>query len=90
MLANCPLDELLTGTKRVRAVLDDGCAPGQPPQGTIWERFQRREWLMTVRGFSSDTLDYLRSKYPVKNVEVIELGLEDIFKDFIRGRRAST
>jgi ABC-2 type transport system ATP-binding protein len=89
LLAHCPTDELLTGTKRIRAVLHDGCTPDEPPEGTIWQRFQRREWLLTVRGFSPATLDFLRNKYPVENVEVIDLGLEDVFKDYVKGRRAS-
>lgn len=89
LLADCPTDELLTRTKRIRAVLKDGCSPDRAPDGTIWQRFQHREWLLTVRGYSPAALDYLRNKYPLEHVEVIDLGLEDIFKDFIKGRRAS-
>ena len=89
LLTHCPTEELLTGTKRIRAVLTDGCTPGDPPEGTIWQRVQRREWLLTVRGFTPDTLDSLRHNYPVDTVEVIDLGIEDIFKDFVKGRRAS-
>ena len=89
LLADCPTDELLTRTKRIRVVLHDGCSPDVPPEGTIWQRFHRREWLLTVRGYSPATLDDLRNRYPLENVEVIDLGLEDVFKDFIRGRRAS-
>ena len=89
LLAHCPTEELLTGTKRIRAVLQDGCSPGEPPEGTIWQRFQHREWLLTVRGFSPATLEYLRGNYQVQSVEVIDLGLEDVFKDFIKGRRVT-
>jgi ABC-2 type transport system ATP-binding protein len=87
LLAVCPTDELLTGTRRVRVVLADGCTPGEPPEGTIWHRFQGREWLLTVRPFSSATLDYLRQRYRVESLEVVGLGLEDVFKDYIRGQR---
>jgi hypothetical protein len=80
---------LLNGTKRIRAVLRDGCIAGPPPEGTIWQRVQNREWLITVRGFSPSTLDYLRTKYSLDNVEVIDLGLEDVFKDLIKGRKAA-
>ncbi|MBN2561195.1 MAG: ABC transporter ATP-binding protein [Phycisphaerae bacterium] len=90
LLVHCPTDDLLTGTKRIRAVLRDGCQPGKPPDGTIWQRLQRREWLLTVRGFTPATLDYLRNRCPVENVEVIDLGLEDVFKDYVKGRRALT
>jgi len=89
LLAECPTEELLVRTKRVRAVLHDGATPGEPPAGTIWQRFQHREWLLTVRGFSPDTVEYLKAKYPVDSVEVLDLGLEDVFKDFVKGRRAS-
>jgi ABC-2 type transport system ATP-binding protein len=89
LLAECPTEELLVGTKRVRAVLRDGATPGEPPVGTIWQRFQRREWLLTVRGFSEDTVEYLKANYPVDTVEVLDLGLEEVFKDFVKGRRAS-
>ncbi len=87
LLVSCPTEELLKTTKRVRAVVRDGCTPDRPPEGTIWQRFERREWLLTVRGFSPATLGYLRSTYPIENVEVQDLGLEDVFKDYIRGQR---
>ncbi|MCP4663823.1 MAG: ABC transporter ATP-binding protein [bacterium] len=87
LLVSCPTEELLTGTKRVRVVLGNGGSPGEPPAGTIWQRFQHREWLLTVRGFSPDTVEYLRNRFPVENIDVIDLGLEDVFKDFVKGRR---
>ena len=87
LLACCPTEELLRTTKRIRAVVRDGCTPDRPPEGTIWQRFERREWLLTVRPFSPATLEYLRGTYPVENVEVQDLGLEDVFKDYIRGQK---
>ena len=89
LIDHCRTEDLLNATKRIRAVLSDGCAPGPPPEGTIWQRVQNREWLMTVRGFSPSTLEYLRTKYSLDNVEVIDLGLEDVFKDLIKGRKAT-
>ena len=88
LLTHCPTEELSTGTKRIRAVLRDGCSPGEPPDGTIWQRFHHREWLLTVRGFSPATVEYLRNKCSVENVEVTDLGLEEVFKDYVKGRRA--
>jgi len=89
LIDHCRTEDLLNGTKRIRAVLSDGCAPGPPPEGTIWQRVQNREWLMTVRGFSPSTVEYLRTKYSLDNIEVIDLGLEDVFKDLIKGRKAA-
>jgi ABC-2 type transport system ATP-binding protein len=87
LLVCCPTEELLKTTKRIRAVLRDGCTPDRPPEGTIWQRFERREWLLTVRGFSPATVEYLRGTYPIENVEVQDLALEDVFKDYIRGQK---
>ena len=89
LIDHCRTEDLLSATKRIRAVLSDGCVPGPPPVGTIWQRVQNREWLMTVRGFSPSTVEYLRTKYSLDNVEVIDLGLEDVFKDLIKGRKAT-
>lgn len=89
LIDHCRTEDLLNGTKRIRAVLSDGCAPGPAPEGTIWQRVNHREWLITVRGFSPSTLEFLRTKYALDNVEVIALGLEDVFKDLIKGRKAT-
>ncbi len=88
-LVQCSVDSLLTGTKRIRAVLRDGCTPGRPPDGMIWQRVQNREWLLTVKDFAADTVECLRAANQLEQVEVIDLGLEDIFKDYIRGQRVS-
>lgn len=89
LIAYGPVDTLVMGTKRIRVVLENGTAPGEPPAGTVWQRRDRREWLLTVYGFSSATLDHLYGFYPVRNIEVSDLGLEDVFKDFVKGRRES-
>ena len=82
----CPL---LRSTKRIRAVLTDGCAPRHPPEHTIRQRVNNREWLLTVKDFSPATVERLRATNRLEQVEVIDLGLEDIFKDYVRGWRAS-
>jgi ABC-2 type transport system ATP-binding protein len=80
---------LLRSTKRIRAVLKDGVTPGSLPDGTIWQRVQNREWLLTVQGFSAEAVSGLRAMNEVESLEVLDLGLEDIFKDYVRGWRAS-
>ena len=89
LLVDCAVDELLGSTKRIRAVLTDGSTPSRPPDGTIWQRTEKREWLVTVKDFTDGTAEQVRGTDGVENVEVIDLSLEDIFKDYIRGRRAS-
>jgi ABC-2 type transport system ATP-binding protein len=87
LMAHCPTDELVSGTKRIRVVLPNGGPPCEPPPGTLYQRLEQREWLLTVQGFSGGTLDYLHQRFPAKSVEVSDLGLEEIFKDFVKGRR---
>jgi ABC-2 type transport system ATP-binding protein len=87
LLVDSPTDELITGTKRIRAVLRDGYQPTNAPAGTIWQRQENREWLLTVRNFSPTLVEDLRAQHPLENIEVSDVGLEDIFKDLIRGRR---
>ena len=87
LLVCAPLEALIRDTKRVRVVMGDGGCANEPPDGTVWQRVQQREWLLTVHGFSSETVSFLKGRYPVDNLEVFDLALEEIFKDFIKGRR---
>ena len=87
VLVHCPIEELLGTAKRVRAVLHDGRLPDAVPANTIWQRINRREWLMTVHPFSDETVDLIRRENAVDDVQVSELSLEDVFKDFVRGDR---
>jgi len=88
LLVHCNVAELLEKTKRLRAVLADGCAADQLPENTIWQRRNGREWLITVRDFSADTIARIQNHSGVESVEVIDLSLEEIFKDIIRGQRS--
>ncbi|HSW47043.1 MAG TPA: ABC transporter ATP-binding protein [Phycisphaerae bacterium] len=88
LIVDAPVDDLLKSTKRLWAVLTNGSSQTKAPEGTIWQRVADREWLITVKNFSPDTVQRLRAANTLEHVEVIDLGLEDIFKDYIRGRRA--
>ncbi|MBN1492034.1 MAG: ABC transporter ATP-binding protein [Phycisphaerae bacterium] len=87
LLYDGPIDVLLNGTKRIRAVLANGSNGGEPPDGTICHRVVDREWLITVRDFSQDKVSRLVAGGGVSRVDVLDLNLEEIFKDYIRGRR---
>jgi ABC-2 type transport system ATP-binding protein len=87
LLVDSQADELLRETKRIHVILSDGCGPPEPPEGVVYQRVNNREWLITVRDFSTDTVEQIRARNRVASVEVIDLALEDIFKDYIRGRR---
>ncbi len=88
LLYEGPVDALLEGTKRIRAVLSNGSKCGQPPEGTICHRVVDREWLITVKDFSPDKASRLLASGSVSRVDVDDLSLEEVFKDYIRGRRA--
>jgi len=90
LLVHRNIEELLATTKRIRATLTDGRLPDRLPANTIWQRVQGREWLVTVGDFTEETVRQLRAEEGVEHVEVIDLGLEDLFKDFIRGQRAAS
>jgi ABC-2 type transport system ATP-binding protein len=89
LLVHRPLDELLAETKRIRAVLRDGALPRWLPETTIWQRVHRREWLLTVGNFSPEIVPRLESENLVQTVEVLDLNLEDVFKDYVKGRRGA-
>ena len=89
LLLHGNLDALLTSTKRICATLRDGCRPKETPDGTIWQRVQGREWTITVRDFSPEKVQQVQAIDGVEHVSVIDLGLEELFKDFIRGQRVT-
>ena len=88
LLVHRNIEELLATTKRIRATLTNGRLPDRLPDNMIWQRVEGREWLVTVGEFTEETVRQLRAEEGVEHVEVIDLGLEDLFKDFIRGQRA--
>jgi len=88
LLVHRNIEELLATTKRIRATLTDGRLPDRLPDNMIWQRVEGREWLVTVGDFTEETVRQLRAEEGVEHVEVIDLWLEDLFKDFIRGQRA--
>ena len=79
------LDDLLASAKRVRAVLQDGHLPRWTPDTTVWQQVQRREWLLTIGDFDGGVADRIKSENPVESVEVFDLSLGDLFRDYILG-----
>jgi ABC-2 type transport system ATP-binding protein len=88
LLVHRKIDELLASTKRIRATLANGRPPEQVPANTIWQQVRGREWSLTVADFTPEIVRQLQAEEGVDHVEVIDLCLEDLFKDFIRGQRA--
>jgi ABC-2 type transport system ATP-binding protein len=87
LLMEGPTDRLVASTKRVRAVLGEGAEPQAPPPGTLWQQVEAPVWELTVQGFSDTTVPFLMAKNTLERVEVLDLTLEDIFKDLIKGQR---
>jgi ABC-2 type transport system ATP-binding protein len=85
LLIHARVDDLLRRTKRVEAVLRDGCLPEQVLRQTVWQRVERRNWSMTLHPFEETLVADLQACNPVTSAQVIDLGLEQVFKDFIRG-----
>ena len=90
LLVHREVEALLTTTKRIRATLVDGRHPDPPPEQTIWHRVQGREWLITVGDFTDEKARQISEQEAVDHVEVIDLGLEDLFKDFVKGQRVES
>ncbi len=80
---------MLATTKRVAVTLRDGSRPEKPPEGTIWQRIQGREWLATIRDFSPDKERQVRGLECAERVEVHDLDLEELFKDYVKGQRVA-
>ena len=90
LLMHGRLDEILSTTKRIRATLLDGRRPTSLPAGTIHDRVQGREWLLTVSDFRPEKLDHVRALESVAHVEATDIGLEDLFKDIVKAQRVTT
>lgn len=87
ILVHSSLEELLNSTKRVRAVLQNGRLPQANTDSIVWQHVNRREWQVTVYPYTDELVERLQAENPVNGIEVMDLGLDDIFKDFIRGQR---
>lgn len=87
LLFHRPVDELLDRTKRIRVVLEEEAVAHVPPPGSVWQQVRGREWLITVADFSRDQVEFVRSRNRIAHVDVIDLSLDDVFKDFVRGQQ---
>jgi ABC-2 type transport system ATP-binding protein len=90
MLLHSPVDELLDRTKRIRAVLEDDSSPRQTPPGLVFQQIHGREWTMTVENFEQEQVEFVRSHNRVSHLDVQDLSLDDVFKDFVRGQKENT
>ena len=90
LLLNAPIDELLDRTKRIHAVLEE--TNGQPlaPPGMVFQKLQGREWIITVQNFQPDQIEFVRARNRISHLDVQDMSLDDVFKDFVRGQKEVT
>jgi ABC-2 type transport system ATP-binding protein len=101
LLVHAPTEELVTGTKRLRVVLDrptpeSGGLPAVPA-GAIFHQRRGREWTITLSAGggaggagSEEAARALRGMPGVSAVSVEDLSLDEVFKDLVRGRTPAT
>jgi len=89
LLVHRNIDELLASTKRIRATLTSVSPPQQLPANIVWQHVDGRNWMVTAADFTPETLQQIGALDGVDHVEVIDVGLEDLFKDFVKGQRSA-
>lgn len=89
LVIQCPTEELVQSTKRLRLVVPDGAPGAPPPGGTIYSRRDGREWTLTVRDFDHAAAEQLRATVGSTHLAVEDVTLDDIFKDFVRGQESA-
>jgi ABC-2 type transport system ATP-binding protein len=87
LLICAPRTELMEKVKRVSVALTAGSREPAPPDGTVWQELSNGFWNLTVHGFTTDTVQQIRQKNQVERLDVTDISLEEIFKDFIKGSR---
>jgi len=83
------VDELRSRFKRIRIVLPDGRLPVHVPPCVFNQRLMRRDWVVTVDAFSEEMVDELKTDNHALHCEVMDLNLEEIFKDVVRSNNPS-
>ena len=86
-VAQGTVDELRARIKRIRIVLPDGKLPARVPPEAIFQRLSRREWTVTVDPYSDSLFEQLQSENEAISADVLDLNLEEIFKDVVRGQK---
>jgi ABC-2 type transport system ATP-binding protein len=89
LLLHEPIDRLLDQTKRIRAVLDESAKPTVAPPGTFREVRIGREWTVTVNQFSTDQVEFIRGKNGIEHLDVQDLTLDEVFRDYVGGKAES-
>ena len=87
LILHASVDELLDRTKRICAVLEEENGHHEPPPGMVFQRLRGREWTVTVENFQNEQVEFMRAKNRISHLDVQDMSLDDVFKDFVRGRK---
>jgi ABC-2 type transport system ATP-binding protein len=87
LLCHKPVETFLTKTKRIRLLVEDGKLPEELAKGAVYCSTSGRESVVTVEDYGPDVLARFQGCSGVKVLEVVDVALEEILKDIIRGRR---
>jgi ABC-2 type transport system ATP-binding protein len=80
-------EQIVGRVKRVRVVLDDDRALTPSPLANVLRQTRNgREWLLTIDGFAPPVLEELRARPGVGRLDVLDVNLDDVFKDIVRGK----
>ncbi|HBE67957.1 MAG TPA: ABC transporter ATP-binding protein [Planctomycetaceae bacterium] len=81
------VEHLRQSVKRVSFVLEDGKLPSALHESIIHQKVDRRQWTTTLSPYSPEAVQELIATNDVQpTAEVIDLNLEEIFKDVVRGK----
>ena len=90
LLVQRSIDQLLATTKRIHATITNGRPPQPSTANLVCQQVEGRNWSMTIADFTPDTLQEITALDGVSHAEVIDIGLEDLFKDFVKGQRRAS
>lgn len=86
LAVQCPAEELVRSTKRVRMLLQDTQGPATRSAGAIHTRREGRELVVTVGSYSEASALEIAREASATVLTVEDMSLDDIFKDFVRGQ----
>jgi ABC-2 type transport system ATP-binding protein len=90
LLMHSNIERLLHSMKRIRTTIVDGKAPPKDlVPNVIWQQMLGRQWTVTVGDFQPQLLQRMQAHDAIDVAEVVDLGLEDVFKDIVKGRKGS-
>ncbi len=81
--------ELLNRTKRIVITLDDTKESYLKLEGTVMVQREEERRIYTIDDFKLDQIEALRKLDNVRSVDVHDMSLEEVFKDFVKGARTS-